>query len=382
MTDATGPRQDPEPASPADVRTEPQVDVAAAVSQMAGLVLSRETVDTALNLVTTLAATTTSGTLGAGVTVVDEHGKRSRAASNQLAEQADARQYELDEGPCLTAWRTQELVRLDDTTTDSRWPRWNEAAGGLGVRSVLSAPLLAADESIGAMKIYSARPGNYGPRDEHVMRLLAAQAAILLANSQSLREAPAAEPAAHPGPHQPGRRRAGHRRAAGPRGGRPAGRLLRPDNRRPAVPPPRRGGGPHPAGRGPCWSEPPGQRPIRPATVTRDDGYRRMAAARTHAGLTVQDLWLRYVALGGTGDAFDLDGYLQGLIPLETFQQAVLAQALNEALEDQYRAVRVEVTTPALGELADERLRHLVEELLSNPPMPRSDPELPPGVSS
>jgi GAF domain-containing protein len=189
MTDATGPRQDPEPASPADVRTEPQVDVAAAVSQMAGLVLSRETVDTALNLVTTLAATTTSGTLGAGVTVVDEHGKRSRAASNRIAEQADARQYELDEGPCLTALRTQELVRIDDTTTDRRWPRWNEAAGGLGVRSVLSAPLLAADESIGAMKIYSARPGNYGPRDEHVMRLLAAQAAILLANSQSLREA-------------------------------------------------------------------------------------------------------------------------------------------------------------------------------------------------
>jgi hypothetical protein len=116
--------------------------------------------------------------------------------------------------------------------------------------------------------------------------------------------------------------------------------------------------------------------------VTRDEGYRRMAAARTHAGLTVQDLWLRYVALGGTGDAFDLDGYLQGLIPLETFQQAVLAQAVNEALEDQYRAVRVEVTTSALGELADERLRHLVEELLGSPPMPRSDPEPPPGVSS
>lgn len=116
--------------------------------------------------------------------------------------------------------------------------------------------------------------------------------------------------------------------------------------------------------------------------MTGDEGYRRMAAARTHAGLTVQDLWLRYVALGGTGDAFDLDGYLQGLIPLETFQQAVLAQALNEALEDQYRAVRVEVTTSALGELADERLRHLVEELLGNPPAPRPDPELPPGVSS
>jgi GAF domain-containing protein len=189
MTDPTEPPRDRGPAAPDDARTQPEVDVAAAVSQMAGLVLSRETVDTAMDLVTSLAATATGGTLGAGVTVVDEHGKRSRAASNQIAERADARQYELDEGPCLTAWRTQELVRIDDTTTDTRWPRWNEAAGLLGVRSVLSAPLLAADESIGAMKIYSARPGNYGPRDEHIMRLLAAQAAILLANSQSLREA-------------------------------------------------------------------------------------------------------------------------------------------------------------------------------------------------
>ena len=54
----------------------PSVDLAAALSQMAGPVLSRETVDTALHLVTTLAADTAGGTMGAAVTVVDEHGKR------------------------------------------------------------------------------------------------------------------------------------------------------------------------------------------------------------------------------------------------------------------------------------------------------------------
>ena len=167
----------------------PPVDLGTALSQMAGLGLSRETVDTALQLVTALAATTAEGTLGAAVTIVDEHGTRSKAASNRAAEQADALQYEFDEGPCLTAWRTQELVRIDDTSTDGRWPRWNEAVSRLGVRSVLSAPLLAAGDSVGAMKVYSERPHNYGPHDEHVMRLLAAQAAILLANSQSLQEA-------------------------------------------------------------------------------------------------------------------------------------------------------------------------------------------------
>jgi GAF domain-containing protein len=189
MTDPTPPAENPTPARLDESSAGPPVDLAGALSQMAGLVLSRETVETALELVTTLAATTTAGTLGAAVTVVDEHGKRSRAASNQAVEQADALQYEMDEGPCLTAWRTRELVRIDDTTTDGRWPRWNEAVSQLRVRSVLSAPLLLGDESIGAMKVYCERPMNYGPHDEHVMRLLAAQAAILLANAQSLRQA-------------------------------------------------------------------------------------------------------------------------------------------------------------------------------------------------
>ncbi|SET37129.1 GAF domain-containing protein [Geodermatophilus poikilotrophus] len=187
MTDPTA--DTPTPGPTERLTPTPSVDLGMALSQMAGLVLSRETVDTALELVTALAATATAGTLGAAVTVVDEHGKRSRAASNAATEEADALQYELDEGPCLTAWRTREVVRIDDTATDGRWPRWNEAAGRLGVRSVVSAPLLVGEESIGAMKVYCERPQNYGAQDEHVMRLLAGQAAILLANSQSLQEA-------------------------------------------------------------------------------------------------------------------------------------------------------------------------------------------------
>src|SRR3712207_2381233 len=171
----TDPTDTPAPAGTDPLGLAPAVDLGTALNQMAGLVLSRETVDTSLELVTTLAATATAGTLGAAVTVVDEHGKRSRAASNAAVEQADALQYEFDEGPCLTAWRTQELVRIDDTTTDGRWRRWNEAVSALGVRSVVSAPLLVGEESIGAMKVYCERPMNYGPHDEHVLRLLAGQ---------------------------------------------------------------------------------------------------------------------------------------------------------------------------------------------------------------
>jgi hypothetical protein len=102
--------------------------------------------------------------------------------------------------------------------------------------------------------------------------------------------------------------------------------------------------------------------------MTCDERHRRMDAARVRAELTVQDLWLRYLALGGTGDAFDLDGYLQGLVPLDTFQQDVLAQALNEALEDSYRAHRIPLSTPPSDDLGDERLGRLIDELVGERP--------------
>jgi hypothetical protein len=102
-----------------------------------------------------------------------------------------------------------------------------------------------------------------------------------------------------------------------------------------------------------------------------------MDAARVRADLTLQDLWLRYLALGGVGDAFDLDGYLQGLIPLEAFQQDVLAQSLNEALDDVYRAHRIPLSAPALDDEGDAPLLRLAEDLLRDrsrapPPEPES----------
>jgi hypothetical protein len=98
--------------------------------------------------------------------------------------------------------------------------------------------------------------------------------------------------------------------------------------------------------------------------MTSDDLQRRMDAARVRADLTVQDLWLRYLALGGTGDAFDLDGYLQGLVPLDAFQQDILAQALNEALEDSYRAYRIPLSSPPPTDAVQEPFDRLVDDLL------------------
>jgi len=184
------PEQGARPEEPPDPIESEQL--AATLVQMAGLVLSQETVRSAVELVTALASATAPNTAGAAVTLVDQRGTRTMAATTELAARADALQYSLDEGPCLTAWRTRQVVRVDDAAGDRRWPEWNDAVTRLGVRAALSAPLLAdgeAAEAIGAIKLYAQQPGRFDSHDERVMVLFARQAAILLAATQNLANA-------------------------------------------------------------------------------------------------------------------------------------------------------------------------------------------------
>jgi GAF domain-containing protein len=159
------------------------------LAQMGAVLLSTETVGTTVELVTALAAEAIPGAAGAGVTLVDDRGKRSMAVSNSLVERADALQYRLDAGPCLTSWRNQLTVRVDDVTLETRWTDWCAGVVEVGVRSMLSVPLVAAGACIGAIKVYSAVPGAFDDRAEHLLQLFAQQAAILLVNTQTLADA-------------------------------------------------------------------------------------------------------------------------------------------------------------------------------------------------
>ena len=59
-----------------------------------------------------------------------------------------------------------------------------------------------------------------------------------------------------------------------------------------------------------------------------------LEGARRAAGLSVDDLWMRYFALGGNAEPCEVDGYLSGLSALETREHNVLVLALNEAFAD------------------------------------------------
>jgi GAF domain-containing protein len=165
-------------------------ELAAVFARMSGLLLSTETVASALALVTALAAEAIPASDGAGVTLLDGRGNRvTAAATDPVVSEADGLQYEFDEGPCLMAWARRTVVRVDDIGDDDRWPRWAHAVMGTGLRSALSAPLVAGSEVLGAIKVYSRRPGTYDDRDGYLLTMFAAQAAVLLANVRSYEDA-------------------------------------------------------------------------------------------------------------------------------------------------------------------------------------------------
>lgn len=162
-------------------------ELATVYARMSGLLLSQETVQTMVELVTDLSTRAITSATGCAVSLMDERGRRTTTGSTDPAvAAADDLQYELDEGPCMTAWREQIVVRVDSTATDTRWPRWAERTQALNVAAALSAPMHAGGETLGAMKVYSDRPDAFDEADEQLLVRFAAQAAIALANMQSL----------------------------------------------------------------------------------------------------------------------------------------------------------------------------------------------------
>jgi hypothetical protein len=65
-----------------------------------------------------------------------------------------------------------------------------------------------------------------------------------------------------------------------------------------------------------------------------DEHQRALTEAFRGAELTVEELWLRYFALGGDAGKVEVEAYLSGLMPLPSLQHNILAHAINERLDE------------------------------------------------
>lgn len=160
-------------------------DLTAVFARVQGMLLSQESAQAAAAQLARAARDLIDTAAGAGVSLIDEAGARTTtAATDTVVETADAAQYDLGQGPCLSAWATESVQRLADTATDTRWPDWSRDAADAGIASVLSAPVHYRDNCLGAMKIYATTAHAFGAREEHQLVLLASAAGTLLGAAQ------------------------------------------------------------------------------------------------------------------------------------------------------------------------------------------------------
>jgi GAF domain-containing protein len=127
----------------------------------------------------------------AGISLLNGEGKPTTAVfTDDEAPEIDSAQYDSGRGPCLDAWRTQDVVRIDDMAMAGRdYPEFSAAAGQHGIQSTLSLPLVAGQRGVGALNLYARTKQGFSEDDEALGTDLAAAAAIVLANASAYWEA-------------------------------------------------------------------------------------------------------------------------------------------------------------------------------------------------
>jgi GAF domain-containing protein len=175
-----GARRDP-PAPPAEA-----MDIAAGVSELHDVLLSTQSIEDFVQELAVQAAQLIADSLSCGITLRRGTQHETVACSDELAGRVNGLQYSLGEGPCLTALADGRPAHSADLAAEPRWPRFAAAAVACGILSVLSLPLVAQDQVIGALNLYARERAAFGPAQTRLAESFAENAAGALALGQRL----------------------------------------------------------------------------------------------------------------------------------------------------------------------------------------------------
>ena len=163
-------------------------DIAAAFAEIAQAIVADDDVESTLGRISQLAVVSLDGCDHAGVTVRDGERLLTKGATATLVEEVDRVQYELREGPCVSALEDDTEYYARDLRADERWPRFGPKAAELGLGSLLSFHLLPPKRrtpSLGALNLYGTTTDAFTRRDRSVAAVLAAHASIALSAAAS-----------------------------------------------------------------------------------------------------------------------------------------------------------------------------------------------------
>jgi hypothetical protein len=127
------------------------------------------------------------------------------AATDPLAVQLDALQYELHKGPCYAAVTRERIVLVNDVATSADFPRYGVRAADLGVRSQAAIQLVHNGDRAG-LNLYARRLQSFDRSTAQLAELFSTHAAALLNYATQV------EQLQRPEHQDPGPRPTGHRR--------------------------------------------------------------------------------------------------------------------------------------------------------------------------
>lgn len=150
------------------------------------MVLSEETVESTLDVVSRLAVETITACDVASVSLVRIDAVSTVGTSDEVAAGLDAIQYEVGQGPCLDAiGKEATWFQIDRMSDDTKWPEFSRRAAEHGFESLMALTLRVDSETLGALNLYARDPEAFGEEDRDYGAIYAAYAAVALAKAQA-----------------------------------------------------------------------------------------------------------------------------------------------------------------------------------------------------
>jgi GAF domain-containing protein len=157
-------------------------DLLSTLSELATVLQTQRTLGGALANIAEVAITSVPRCDAASVALSISGRPVTASATARVALELDMVQYDLHDGPCLTAFRSAEALRIDLVGLESRVPHFAVAARQHGVVGVLSVPAIWGSETIATLNLYS-RTGAFDESAEAVAAVLATQVTIAVSRS-------------------------------------------------------------------------------------------------------------------------------------------------------------------------------------------------------
>jgi GAF domain-containing protein len=153
---------------------------------MASILVTEQSLERTLRQILELACAALPGGDEGGITLLEMGGPGTAIATSDVALGVDNAQYEAESsGPCLDAYRRQQILRIDSTASDQRWPEFAATAAAAGIGSTLSIPLVVGGDGLGALNLYCHDEYGFEPADERLATTLGSAASVALANART-----------------------------------------------------------------------------------------------------------------------------------------------------------------------------------------------------